>query len=100
LTVYRDGAETAITVTVRAARLAGLTAGAIVDAVEPGGWAALARLGTGDVITEVDGQPINDVEALERVMKAAASRRQPSLVLRVRRGVRTAFVEIEPAWPK
>ena len=130
LTVYRDGAETTITVTVRGVprqpremrryddavigfrardlsevdldepRLEGVTAGAIVDAVEPGGWAALARLGTGDVITDVDGQPIKDVEALAQVMKAAASRRPASLVLRVRRGVRTAFVEIEPAWPK
>ena len=130
LTVHRDGAEVPITVRVRPAprqaremrryedaamgfrardisevdldepRLSGVTEGAIVDAVEPGGWAALARLGTGDVITEVGGQRIKDVDALANVMKAAAAARPASLVLRVRRGVRTAFIEIEPAWPK
>jgi serine protease Do len=98
LTVHRDGAEVPITVRVRPAprqaremrryddvtigfrardiseadldepRLSGVTAGAIVDAVEPGGWAALARLGTGDVITEVDGQRIKDVDALANAM--------------------------------
>jgi hypothetical protein len=33
-------------------------------------------------------------------MKAAAAARQPSIVLRIRRGVRTMFIEIEPAWQK
>jgi serine protease Do len=130
LTVYRDGAETAVTVRVRPAprqpremrryedplmgfrardvsevdtdepRLSGVAEGAIVDAVEPGGWAALARLGTGDVITMVDGQPIRDAQSLAERMKAAAAARQPSIVLRIRRGVRTMFIEIEPAWQK
>jgi S1-C subfamily serine protease len=81
-------------------RLAGITEGAIVDAVEPGGWAALARLGTGDVITAVDGEPIAGVDALAARLKAVAAARPAAIVFRVRRGVRTLFVEVEPTWPK
>lgn len=130
LTIYREGAELPIDVTVRPARrqpsemrryedvdfgfrarevseaeldeprLKGLTQGVVVDAVEPGGWAALARLGTGDIITAVDGKPIAGVDALAALLKGAAAAKRPSVVLRVRRGVRTLFVEIEPTWPK
>jgi serine protease Do len=130
LTIWRDGAEQPVTVTVRPAprqpremrryddaefgfrareisevdrdepRFKGVSQGVVVDAVEPGGWAALARLGTGDVIVAVDGQPVADVDALADRIKAAAASRQPSVVLRVRRGVRTVFVELEPSWSK
>ena len=130
LTVHREGAEMPLTVTLRPAprqpremrrhedpilgfrardvseidldepRLAGITEGAIVDAVEPGGWAALARLGTGDVITAVDGQPIAGVDALAARLKAVAAARPAAIVFRVRLGVRTLFVEVEPTWPK
>jgi S1-C subfamily serine protease len=70
----------------------------MVDSVEPGGWAALARLQTGDVILTADGEPAATIGALEARLKAAAAARAASVVLRVRRGLRTLFVEIEPAW--
>jgi S1-C subfamily serine protease len=81
-------------------RLKGVTQGVRVDSVEPGGWAALARLATGDVITAVDGQPVASLDALTQKLKAVAAAKSASVVFRVRRGVRTLFVEIEPSWPK
>ncbi len=80
------------------ARLRGTSKGVIVDAIEQGGWAALARLGVGDVILEVDGQSVADVDALAAQLKAAATTRRPAVVLKVRRGIRTLFVELEPVW--
>jgi S1-C subfamily serine protease len=81
-------------------RLKGVTEGVMVDGVEPGGWAALARLSTGDVITVVDGQPVGSLDPLMQTLKAAQMAKAASVVFRVRRGVRTLFVEIEPSWPK
>jgi serine protease Do len=128
LTVFRDGAETTVTASVRVAwprdsemrryedaefgfraremserdmddpRLTGAPQGLVVDAVEPGGWAALANLGTGDVILDIDGQPIRTVDALASRLKAARDAHARAVVLRVRRGIRTAFVEVQPAW--
>ena len=130
LTIYRNGATVPVTVTVQLAarspgemrryddavfgfrardlaerdleepRLKGVTGGVMVDGVEPGGWAALARLATGDIITAVDGQPVGSLEALMQTLKAVDAAKPASVVFRVRRGVRTLFVEIEPSWPK
>ena len=129
LTIVRDGAEQSLTAPVRTAwprdsemrryddadfgfrvremserdlddpRLSDAPKGVIVDAVEPGGWAALAELATGDVILEIDGQPMPSVDAVGERLRAARDARARSVVLRVRSGVRTRFVEIEPAWP-
>lgn len=79
-------------------RLRGTSQGVVVDAIEQGGWAALARLGVGDVIVEVDGTAVADVETLAKELEAAAAARQAAVVLKIRRGVRTLFVELEPAW--
>jgi serine protease Do len=128
LTIVRDGAEQSVTVPVRTAwpresemrryddadfglrvremserdlddpRLKDAPKGVIVDAVEPGGWAALAQLATGDVILDIDGQPMRTVDAVAARLKTSRDARAKAVVLRVRRGVRTLFVEIEPAW--
>jgi serine protease Do len=129
LTILRDGAEQSVTVPVRTAwpresemrryddaefglrvremserdmdepRLKDAPRGVIVDAVEPGGWAALAQLATGDVVLEIDRQAVPSVDAAAARLKAARQARAKDIVLRVRRGTRTLFVEIEPAWP-
>ena len=72
--------------------------GLVVAGVEPGSWAALARLRRDDVIVAVDGEAVSDVDALSTHMDKAASTHQPSIVLKVRRGVRTVFVELKPGW--
>lgn len=75
-----------------------LSAGAYVDSVSQGGWAALARMSVGDVILQVDGQDVANVEDLEARMQAIAAARPASVVFHVRRGIRTLFLEIRPSW--
>ena len=80
------------------ARLRGTSGGVIVDAIERGGWAALAGLGVGDVILEIEGKPIADIDALVAQLKTAVAARRTTVVLKTRRGVRTMYLELEPAW--
>ncbi len=72
--------------------------GVLVESVAVRGWAALGRLNGGDVILAIDGQPVADVDALKARMADVAARRPASVVFEVQRGIRTMFVEIEPAW--
>ncbi len=79
-------------------RLDGLGQGVLVTGVENGGWAALAQLAVGDVVLAVDGRPVNTLAELEGTMKRLAETRPRRVVLQVRRGVGTLFVELEPTW--
>jgi serine protease Do len=72
--------------------------GVRVDAVGTGGWAALARLAQGDVLLGVDGQPVVDVQALQQMMGEFADRKPRAVVLHVRRGIRTLFLEMHTGW--
>ena len=72
--------------------------GVLVEAVREGGWAALAHLGDGDVILAVDGQPIADVATLQKKMESVAVAKPSSVVMHVRRGFRTFFVEMHTGW--
>src|ERR1019366_2450078 len=38
--------------------------GALVEGVKPGSWAELGSLSDGDLILEVDGRPVDNVDAL------------------------------------
>ena len=68
--------------------------GVLVEAVREGGWAALAHLADGDVILAIDGETVADVAAVQRKMEAIAAAKPAAVVLHVRRGVRTFFVEM------
>jgi serine protease Do len=68
--------------------------GVLVEAVREGGWAALAHLAEGDLILAIDGEPVADVAAVKRKMEAAAANKPAAVVLHVRRGIRTFFVEM------
>ena len=74
------------------------TRGVFVENVSRGGWADLAQLNTGDIILAVDGKPIGAVGELEAAMKDIAARKPAFVILHVRRGVRTRFVELQPSW--
>ncbi|RKX71513.1 hypothetical protein DRP53_01270 [candidate division WOR-3 bacterium] len=74
--------------------------GVLVTGVSPGGWASLAHLAVGDLIIEVDGHPIRDVEEFERVMRRIADTKPDHVVFRVLRGIHNLFIEIEPKWSK
>ncbi|UCH33709.1 MAG: PDZ domain-containing protein [Armatimonadota bacterium] len=74
--------------------------GALVQEAREGGWAAIAGLSAGDLITEAEGIPIADVEALEATMKQVARDRPQSVVLQVRRGIHRLYLDMRPAWPE
>jgi S1-C subfamily serine protease len=79
-------------------RLEENTAGVLVDAVTQGSWASLGRLAGGDVIEAIDGRAIANVDELSARLTSIKSARPASVVMLVRRGVRTLFLDLEPAW--
>jgi serine protease Do len=72
--------------------------GALIDEVKPGSWAELANLYAGDLVVEVDGQPVGNVDALRQVMEKIAAARKPAVVMKVVRGIQSAYLEFEPSW--
>lgn len=72
--------------------------GALVEEVKSGSWAELGSLYVGDLILEVDGQPVNDVEVLRRRMEQVTANKPGVVVMKVKRGIHTAFLELEPDW--
>ncbi len=72
--------------------------GLMVREVEPGGWAALARLSVGDLLQRVDGQPVGSIDELRAALDRTAAARPRAVVFTVRRGIHTAFLELEPDW--
>jgi S1-C subfamily serine protease len=74
--------------------------GVLVEAVGEGGWAALSHLADGDVIVAIDGDPVADVATVQQKMERVARDKPPSVVLKVRRGIRTFFVEMQTGWKR
>jgi serine protease Do len=72
--------------------------GALVDEVKPGSWAELANLYAGDLVVEVDGQPVGNVDELRQAMDKIAAAKKPSVVMKVVRGIHSAYLEFEPNW--
>ncbi len=79
-------------------RLQDVSSGVVVESVSDGGWAALARLRAGDIIQRVDDRAVTAVADFSASLRNATARRPRSIVLQVRRGVRTLFVELKPEW--
>lgn len=73
-------------------------AGVLVESVTSRGWASLARLNGGDVILTIDGRAVQNVDDLKARMEDIQARKPTSVVFEVRRGIRTMFIEIQPAW--
>ena len=74
--------------------------GVLVEAVREGGWAALAHLADGDLILAIDGQPIGDVDTLRKKMETIAAAKPTTVVMHVRREIRTFFVEMQTGWSR
>jgi serine protease Do len=72
--------------------------GALVEDIKPGSWAELGSLYIGDLVVEVDGQPVTDVESLKTIMAEVAQKKRAFVIMKVLRGIHTAFLELEPAW--
>ena len=69
--------------------------GVLVEAVREGGWAALAHLADGDILMAIDGATVSDVAEVQKSMERIAAAKPRAVVLQVRRGVRTFFVEMQ-----
>jgi len=72
--------------------------GALVDDVKPGSWAELGSLDAGDLILEVDGHAVEDVDGLRRQMERIAAAKNAMAVMKVLRGIHTLYLEMEPNW--
>ena len=68
--------------------------GVLVEAVREGGWAALAHLADGDILLAIDGEAVGDVAEVQKKMEKIAAAKPRAVVLQVRRGVRSFFVEM------
>jgi serine protease Do len=72
--------------------------GALIEEVKPGSWAELANLYAGDLVVEVNGQPVGNVDSLRLAMEKVAAARKPAVVMKVMRGIHSAYLEFEPDW--
>jgi serine protease Do len=72
--------------------------GALVEEIKPGSWAELGSLSNGDLILEVDGQPVNNVENLKKIMEQLVATRKNTVLMKVLRGIHTSYLQIEPNW--
>jgi serine protease Do len=73
--------------------------GALVREVAAGGWAAVGGLHPDDLVLAVDGQAVDSAAGLEARLKPIEARHATHITLFVERGIQTAFVELQPAWP-
>lgn len=72
--------------------------GVLVEEVKAGSWAELGLLSVGDLLLEVNGQPVDNVEALRREMDRISAQRPEVVTMKVLRGIHTAYLELEPNW--
>ncbi len=74
--------------------------GVLVERVESSSATELAGLRVGDLVLAVGGAPTPDVAALETAVQNIAAEKPRYVLLFVRRGVNTAFIEVEPDWKR
>jgi serine protease Do len=72
--------------------------GVKISAVKNAGWAALAGLGSGDILLAVDGTGIESIAHLKTVMKDISERKPARVKFFVKHGIHTEFLELEPRW--
>ncbi|NWK57144.1 PDZ domain-containing protein [Verrucomicrobiaceae bacterium N1E253] len=72
--------------------------GIYVDSVERAGWASLAGLAGGDVILQINGKEVSSLEMIEKELVEIEAKKSDYIVLLVKRGKLTKFIEIHPIW--
>jgi serine protease Do len=72
--------------------------GVLVTAITPAGWAALGKLATGDILLSVDGKPVDSIETLKSVLAELEKNTRSPVVMFVRRGITSRYIELEPTW--
>ncbi len=72
--------------------------GVLVEDIQAGSWAELGSLSGEDLIVEVDGKPVDNVEMLRQRMEDIATTHPSVVRMKVLRGIHTSYLEIEPNW--
>jgi serine protease Do len=72
--------------------------GVLITNVAPAGWAALGGLTTGDILITLDARPTASIDSLKSILDDLEKNRRSPLVLFVRRGITTRYIELEPTW--
>lgn len=79
-------------------RLKSALGSVLVESVAVRGWAALGNLNGGDLILSIDGRRVQNIDDLKLRLEDIGKRQPESVVFEIKRGIRTMFIEIEPAW--
>ncbi|MDJ0975349.1 MAG: PDZ domain-containing protein [Planctomycetota bacterium] len=74
--------------------------GIVVSDVTLGGWANVAGLRGGDVLLRIQDKEVKSVRAFKKLVKQLASEQPKRIRLFVMRGRSTAFVFVQPDWPR
>ena len=72
--------------------------GLVVENVEPAGWASLAGLRQGDLVLQINGESMSEVELFEKKMDQWIIEKEKRIIFFVKRGIHTLFLELEPDW--
>lgn len=72
--------------------------GVIVILVQDGGWTSLAGLMTNDILMAIDDTHIRNEKDVEKKLAEIKKTKPVSVIFKVRRGIHTQFIEIEPIW--
>ena len=72
--------------------------GVLVTAITSAGWAALGGLATGDILISIDGKAVDSIEILKSVLADLEKNARSPIVMFVRHGITTRYIELEPTW--
>lgn len=72
--------------------------GVRIVAVERAGWAALAGMGTGDMLLSIADKPVENIATLKTILAQLRDTKPRRVAFFIRRGVHTKFLEVEPRW--
>lgn len=73
--------------------------GVLVTEVEPGGWASVGGMHEDDLIQAINGQKVSAIGDVERILTAEQKNSSKYIVVFVKRGIYTFFLELQPVWP-
>jgi len=72
--------------------------GVLVYHIDPGGWAAIAGLRTGDILLAMDGRTIEKLGELRSRLEDFRNTKPRQVVFFIKRGIHHKFIEVEPQW--
>ncbi len=72
--------------------------GVIVSSVIDNGWASLGGLKVDDIILEINGNKIKNIEDVRKILTKLKEKKPETIVFKVRRKVKRLFLEIKPLW--